>query len=139
MSRSAPPSSQAPYIRDGIIMTRLVNPLVAFLRLGTILIVKGRKTGRMIKIPLGQPLEFEGKRYLVAGRGNTNWVRNLRAAGGGMLRSQGHLEEFQAVELTGRDQERVIAEYRTRMGRMVDGMFRQIPSPADHPVFRVQT
>lgn len=138
MNESAPPRSSAPYVRDGFIMTRLVNPLMTSFSLGTILIVKGRKTGKTIKVPLGIPFELEGKRYLVAGRGNTNWARNLRAAGGGAIRSHGHTEEFKAIELTGRDQERVVAEYRKKMGRVVDGMFKQIPSPADHPVFLIQ-
>ena len=138
MSESAPPKSPAPYVRDSVVMTRVVNPLMTFLRLGTILIVKGRKTGRTIQIPLGVPFEISGQRYLVAGRGNTNWARNLRAAGRGGLRSHGHVEEFEAVELTGPDRERVVAEYRKRMGRVVEGMFEQIPSPADHPVFLIK-
>lgn len=138
MNGSASPGSPPPYVRDSLIMLRVVNPLVRFLRLGTTLIVKGRKTGKTIEIPLGTPLEFEGKRYLVAGRGTTNWVRNLRASGGGGLRSHGHVEDFQAIELTGLEQERIVAEYRNRLGHVVDGMFEQIPNPADHPVFLIQ-
>lgn len=128
----------APYVRDGFVMTRLVNPVVAFLHVGTTLIVKGRKSGRTLRIPLGVPLELDGNRYLVAGRGNTNWARNLRAAGGGALRSHGHVDEFQAIELTGVERERVIAEYRKKLGRVVEGMFKQIPDPEDHPVFLIR-
>ena len=138
MSESAPSTSPAPYVRDGFIMSRLVNPVVTFLHLGTTLIVKGRKTGRTLQVPLGAPLEFEGQRYLVAGRGNTNWARNLRSAGMGALRGHGRIEEFQAIELTGSDRERVVAEYRKRLGRVVEGMFKQIPNPADHPVFLIR-
>ena len=138
MSESIAPATPAPYVRDGFVMTRVVNPLVTFLRFGTVLFVKGRKTGKTLRIPLGAPLELDGNRYLVAGRGNTNWARNLRAAGGGALRSHGHIEEFQAIELTGLDRERVIAEYRKKLGRVVEGMFKQIPSPADHPVFLIR-
>ena len=136
---SSAPSAPAPYVRDGFIMTRIVNPVVASLHLGTILMVKGRKTGRTIEIPLGAPLELEGERYLVAGRGNTNWARNLRAAGSGALRSHGHVEDFQAIELTGADRDRIILAYRKRLGRLVEGMFRQIPDPADHPVFLIRS
>lgn len=139
MTQSSAPSAPAPYVRDGFIMTRVVNPVVAFLHLGTILMVKGRKTGRTIEVPLGAPLEFEGERYLVAGRGNTNWARNLRAAGNGALRSHGQVEDFQAIELIDADRERIIAEYRKKLGRLVEGMFRQIPNPADHPVFLIRT
>ena len=134
MNRATP----APYVRDGFVMTRLVNPVVTFLHVGTTLIVKGRRTGKTLQIPLGVPLELDGNRYLVAGRGNTNWARNLRAAGEGALRSHGHVEEFQAIELTGVERERVIAEYRKRLGRVVEGMFKQIPDPQDHPVFLIR-
>ena len=128
----------APYVRDGFVMTRLVNPVVAYLHLGTTLIVKGRKTGKTHQIPLGVPLELDGKRYLVAGRGNTHWARNLRAAGGGALRSHGQVEEFEAIELKGVERERGIAEYRKRLGRVVEGMFKQIPDAEDHPVFLIR-
>lgn len=138
MTTETQTKTSAPYIRDGFFMTRLVNPLMRRLRLGTILAVRGRRTGRTIEVPLGMPFELDGERYLVAGRGNTNWARNLRAAGKGALRSHGRLEEFRAIELTGLEQARIVAEYRRKLGRTVEGMFRQIPNPADHPVFRVE-
>ena len=44
--------------------------------------VRGRRTGRVISFPL-VVTDYEGERYLVAMLGNdTNWVRNVRAAGG---------------------------------------------------------
>src|SRR5215472_2719210 len=50
-----------------------------------ILAVRGRKSGEWRTTPVN-PLTLEGERYLVAPRGNTQWVRNMRAAGGGELR-----------------------------------------------------
>jgi hypothetical protein len=47
--------------------------------------VRGRKSGRIFSSPVDL-LEFEGRRYLVAPRGETNWVRNARAAGRVALR-----------------------------------------------------
>ena len=47
--------------------------------------VRGRKSGRVFSSPVDL-LEFEGRRYLVAPRGETNWVRNARAAGRVALR-----------------------------------------------------
>jgi deazaflavin-dependent oxidoreductase (nitroreductase family) len=41
--------------------------------------VKGRKTGRTVSTPIDL-LEVNGKRYLVAPRGRTQWVRNAEAA-----------------------------------------------------------
>jgi hypothetical protein len=45
-----------------------------------VLEVRGRKSGRIISLPV-DPLDLDGRRYLVCARGNSNWVRNARAAG----------------------------------------------------------
>jgi hypothetical protein len=45
-----------------------------------VLEVRGRNTGRKISLPV-DPIDFEGQRYLVCARGNSNWVANARAAG----------------------------------------------------------
>jgi|SRR5271169_507702 len=45
-----------------------------------VLEVRGRKSGRTFTLPV-DPIEFERHRYLVCARGNSNWVRNARAAG----------------------------------------------------------
>jgi hypothetical protein len=45
-----------------------------------VLEVRGRKSGRTFTLPV-DPIEFEGRRYLVCARGNSNWVRNARIAG----------------------------------------------------------
>ena len=50
-----------------------------------VLAVRGRKSGELRTVPVNL-LELDGQRYLVAPRGNTQWVRNARAAGGGQLR-----------------------------------------------------
>jgi deazaflavin-dependent oxidoreductase (nitroreductase family) len=42
--------------------------------------VRGRKTGRIYSSPVNL-LEFEGRPYLVAPRGQTQWVRNAEATG----------------------------------------------------------
>ena len=59
--------------------------------------VKGRKSGEWRKTPVN-PLDFDGERYLVAPRGHTQWVRNMRASGGGRLVGRG-IEEFTATEV----------------------------------------
>jgi deazaflavin-dependent oxidoreductase (nitroreductase family) len=42
--------------------------------------VRGRKSGKLYSTPINL-LEFSGKRFLVAPRGRTQWVRNAEAAG----------------------------------------------------------
>ena len=58
----------------------------------------GRKSGQL-RTNVVNPLPLGGEQYLVAPRGTTEWVRNLRAAGGGELRLGRRLESFRAVEL----------------------------------------
>ena len=75
------------YIKPGLFTTRVFNPAVAFLarRLGRrmkgarVLSVQGRKTGQWHSTPVN-PLSFAGQRYLVAPRGETQWVRNIRVS-----------------------------------------------------------
>jgi hypothetical protein len=66
---------------------RVFGRALAFLvRIGLIrghfyvLEVRGRSSGRIISLPVDL-LELNGRRYLVCARGNSNWVRNARAAG----------------------------------------------------------
>ena len=66
-----------------------------------VLEVKGRSSGQPRRTPVNL-LELEGERYLVAPRGETQWVRNLRASGEGLLRAGKRNENFTAVELGGR-------------------------------------
>jgi deazaflavin-dependent oxidoreductase (nitroreductase family) len=82
-----------------------MNPIVAGLtRLGVplagsaVLGVRGRTTGEVRTTPVN-PLTLEGRRYLVAARGHTQWVRNLRAAGEAELTVGRRTETVRAVEL----------------------------------------
>jgi len=127
-----------PLIRSPRWMIDLVNPVVLRVGLFPALTVKGRRTGTPHTVPIGGPFEFEGARYLVSGRGNTAWSRNLRVAGRGELRMHGRIEPFRAVEVIGSQRERVISAYRTALGRSVTSFFGRIPDPADHPVFRIE-
>jgi deazaflavin-dependent oxidoreductase (nitroreductase family) len=124
------------YVRPGFFMARVVNPIVK--RIGApALTVRGRRSGRSITVPLA-PFDYQGVTYLVGGRGETQWVRNLRAAGQGMLRYRGAPKAFRAVELQGADRDRIVVAYRDLLGRRVSELFKALPDLADHPVFRVE-
>jgi len=84
----------APYRKSGFFNNRIVNPLMAALGLAPALTVRGRASGRRYTMPV-LPLDYEGKRYLVAPRGNTHWARNLRAVGEGELRVGRKTTHFQ--------------------------------------------
>jgi len=62
------------------------------------LAVRGRKSGETRVTPVN-PFVIEGRTYLLAPRGNTEWVRNLRAAGEAELRTGRRSRSFRATEL----------------------------------------
>ena len=126
------------YVHPGFVMARIVNPIVQRLGGTLVLTVPGRQSGQPRTVPLGRPFDLDGVRYLVGGGGETQWVPNLRAAGTGELRLHGTTTRFRAVEIEGSERERIVAGYRAAQGRTVDGFFRELPEPADHPVFRVE-
>jgi len=81
-------SQSAPYRRSGFFNNRVMNPLMTMLGLVPSLTIRGRTSGRSYTTPVW-PLDYEGRRYLVAPRGNTHWARNLRIVGEGDLRVGG--------------------------------------------------
>ncbi|WP_018179667.1 nitroreductase/quinone reductase family protein [Jongsikchunia kroppenstedtii] len=94
------------------------------------LIVTGRKSGTPQRIAVN-PLNIEGERFLIAPRGTTQWVRNLRAAGGAAeLRVGRRTEAFTAQELAADDPAtiEVLREYVRRWGWEVKAM---LPEPID--------
>ncbi len=101
-------SAQAPhrYIQPGWFTRKVANPLtVGLTRLGLSfkgsreLRVRGRASGEWRSNPVNL-LVLDSGRYLVAPRGTTNWVRNLRVAGGGELSVGRRVEPFTATEIT---------------------------------------
>lgn len=94
------------YLAPGPFTRHVMNPLVAGLtRLGiplagsAVLGVRGRRSGELRTVPVN-PLRHDGVRYLVAARGETQWVRNLRVAGEAELRVGRRTERVGATELT---------------------------------------
>jgi len=111
-----------------------------------VLAVRGRSSGEWRTTPVN-PLTLNGQRYLVAPRGETQWVRNMRAAGGGELRVGRRAERFTATELADADKPAVLRAYLKRWKFEV-GMFFQGVGPdapdarlleiaPGYPVFRV--
>jgi deazaflavin-dependent oxidoreductase (nitroreductase family) len=102
-----------------------------------ILYVRGRKSGEWRSVPVNV-LTYEGERYLVAPRGNTQWVRNMRVAGGGRLRLGRRYEDFTATELTDADRPAVLRAYLKRwkfeVGMFFDGVG---PEASDEKLFEI--
>lgn len=114
----------------------VLAPLVMRTGVASTLTVPGRKTGKPQRLPVNV-LEFDDQRYLVSPRGETQWVRNLRAAGGGELRRHGRAERFTAEEVPDDMKPDIVAAYRRRWDYQAKNYFEALPDPADHPVFRI--
>ena len=130
---------QRRYLKPSWLISRVVNPLL--MRLGVVptLRVRGRTTGLWRSVPVNV-LELDGERYLVAPRGETDWVRNLRAAGGGQLQyGRRGTEPFTIVEVLDEEKPRVIAAYLDRWGNQLKSQFDALPDPVDHPAFRLES
>ena len=141
------------YQRPGWFTKQVFNRLIAvFTRAGLsvygsrLLEVKGRKSGQWRQTPVNL-LRHEGAEYLVAPRGHTQWVRNLRASGQGRLRVGRRTEPFTATECRDEEKPPLLRAYLKRWKFEVGAFFagvgpdssdedlRQIAP--DHPVFRL--
>ena len=141
------------YVKAGPV-GRIFNAIVGWLtRLGLslygtrLLAVRGRKSGEWRAVPVNL-LEHNGIRYLVAPRGETDWVRNLRASGRGELRLGRHRDAFAATELSDDEKPPILRAYLSKWEFEVKTFFAGVgahASEADlreiaprYPVFRIE-
>jgi deazaflavin-dependent oxidoreductase (nitroreductase family) len=141
------------YQRPGWFTTNVFNPVVAALtRLGVsvygsrVLEVRGRKSGEWRQTPVNL-LTYQDAEYLVAPRGHTQWVKNLRASGQGRLRAGKRTQAFSAVELADGDKPPLLRAYlkkwKFEVGVFFDGVGPDSPDEdlrriaPDHPIFRL--
>jgi deazaflavin-dependent oxidoreductase (nitroreductase family) len=144
----------AHYQRPDWFTTNVFNRVVALLtRLGVsvygsrVLAVRGRSTGRWRTTPVNL-LVVDGARYLVAPRGHTQWVRNLRATGQGRLLLGRRSEDFRATEIGDDQKVPLLRQYLTRWKFEVGVFFGGVGPDStdaelqriapDHPVFRLK-
>ena len=117
------------YLEPGWFTRNLMNrPVRRLTRMGVSvagsrdLRVRGRSSGQWRSTPVNV-VTIAGERYLVAPRGTTQWVRNLRAAGGGELRVGRRTEPFSAIELPDGDKTPILREYLRRWKWEVGAFF----------------
>ncbi|MGH3441731.1 MAG: nitroreductase family deazaflavin-dependent oxidoreductase [Nitriliruptorales bacterium] len=149
---SSEPSQR--YVQPGWFTKHVFNRIVAVLTRAGISIwgsrelrVRGRQSGEWRTTPVNL-LTYEGNRYLVAPRGVTQWVRNLRAAGEGELRVGRRTEAFRATELPDEEKPPLLRAYLKRWKAEVGVFFRGVGAESseadlrriapDHPVFRIE-
>ncbi|TMG01819.1 MAG: nitroreductase family deazaflavin-dependent oxidoreductase [Chloroflexi bacterium] len=115
---------------------------------GTALLqVKGRRSGQTRSTAVTW-VEHDGQRYLVAPRGNTEWVRNVKAAGGEAVLKHGKSDAVRLEELPVEQRAPLIQAYLKKTARVTKREFGIEPDAPieefqriapDHPVFRITT
>lgn len=149
-------AAPVPHYRRPGRATRLANHLVALLTragisvLGSrVLETRGRRSGLPRRAPVNL-LAVDGAPYLVSPRGETDWVRNVRAAGGSLVLVLGRRRTaYTATELTGDDRLSLLRAYLRRWSFEVGAFFEgvgadsgddELRAVADrHPVFALST
>jgi hypothetical protein len=143
------------YIRPNWFTRNVFNRIVAGLtQLGIsvygsrVLAVRGRRTREWHTLPVNL-LEYRGERYLVAPRGITQWVRNVRAGSEAELRLGSRHEPVKLVEIPDNDPLKIelLRQYLRKWAFEVGAFFEGVGADAseaelrriapNHPVFRV--
>ena len=146
------PGDARSYLKPGALERGFGRVLVSLIRIGLVrghfyvLEVRGRTSGRIFSLPV-DPLDLDGRRYLVCARGNANWVRNARAAGEIALVRALRRHRYGVHELPPSERPPVLKAYLDRFAAEVQRFF-PIPkgSPVEafndlapsYPVFRLQ-
>ncbi len=148
-------AAQPHYARPGWFTQHVFNPIVAVLTRAGISVwgsrelrVRGRTSGEWRTTPVNL-LTIETTNYLVAPRGETQWVKNLRVAGSGELRVGRRTDRFQATEIADAEKVPILRAYLKRWKAEVGVFFDGVSATSseaellriapDHPVFRIET
>ncbi len=145
-------STSPNYQKPGAMVGRIMNPIVlGAMRLGIsvwgsrILEVRGRSSGLPRRTPVNL-LRLDGHEYLVSPRGETQWVRNIRADSGRLALLLGRRrDERLAAELEGDDKLPVLRAYLRKWKMEAGAFFDGVSADSDdgelrrvapaHPVF----
>src|SRR5271170_2176807 len=92
--------------------------------------VRGRKTGRIYSAPV-DVLDMNGRRFLVSGRGQTQWVRNALAAGQVVLAKGSRRMNFSVHAVPDDEKPPILKAYVERFKLTVQRYF---PIPAGSPL-----
>jgi deazaflavin-dependent oxidoreductase (nitroreductase family) len=92
--------------------------------------VRGRKSGKLYATPINL-LEIHGKRFLVAPRGRTQWVRNAEAAGEVTLKKGSSSQRFRLRPVAETEKPEILKAYLDNFKSEVQRYF---PVAAGSPV-----
>lgn len=129
--------SNLPAFREPTPVEKVLNRIFGFVvRMGLgpnycyLLEVRGRKSGKLYSTPVNL-LEKSGKRFLVAPRGRTQWVRNAEATGEIALKKGSKRERFRLRTLADTEKPEILKMYLDSYKKEVQRYF---PVPAGSPL-----
>jgi deazaflavin-dependent oxidoreductase (nitroreductase family) len=126
-------------------MTFLVGTVGLNLQGAEVLDVRGRKSGETRSLVVN-PLAIGGETYLMSARGESSWVKNVRASGEGQLRRGRRIRSFRAHELGNDEKLPFMRPYLQKWGWQVKSFMGVDGNSSDdeirailpkHPVFRI--
>jgi len=95
--------------------------------------VCGRKSGKLYSTPIDL-LELDGRRFLVAPRGRTQWVRNAEAAGEVVLKKGSFRQSFRLRPIPDAEKPQYLKAYLDRFKTTVQRYF-PVPAGSDEQTF----
>jgi hypothetical protein len=123
------------YIRPSWFFARIFNRIA--LATGAVksepMTVIRRRSNLLQTIPM-TPVDVDGVKYVVSVRGETEWVKNVRANPHIKLPKSGPTD-YVATEVPIEARKRILAAYKATASKATHRLFRQLPEDADHPVF----
>jgi deazaflavin-dependent oxidoreductase (nitroreductase family) len=129
-------NSSMPAFRPATGFEKVFNRIFGFLvgmgwgfKYNYLLRVRGRKSGKIYSTPIDL-LERGSRKYLVAPRGRTQWVRNAEATGEITLKRGRSVQRFRLRPLEGEEQREILKAYLDQFRREVQRYF---PVPAGSP------
>ena len=122
-------STRAPDFREPSGVERIFNKVF-----GLLVQVRGRKAGRVYAAPVNL-VEMAGRRFLVAPRGRTQWVRNAEAAGEVGLKRGASRRRFRIRAVPDAQKPEILKAYLDRFKLAVQRYF-PMPAGSDARAFR---
>ncbi len=126
------------YLKPSTIGTKIFNKLAMHSTLWDVhtLEVARRNAVAPQRVPV-IPLEYDGSLFVVSARGESDWVKNVRAAGIVRMGQRGNFETYAATEVPADECSGIVTAYRKKAGREVNGYWKKLPAESDHPTFKL--
>ncbi|MGH3725632.1 MAG: nitroreductase/quinone reductase family protein [Mycobacterium sp.] len=122
------------YLKPPWFVRKIFNRVAMAANIGETLTITKRVSGEPQQIPVST-VDVAGIKYVVSTRGESQWVKNIRANPRVTLVVKGVSAAYTAIEVPVADRAPIIAAYKPAAGKVVDGYFAKLPDDADHPTF----